>query len=80
MTRNHLDAGIPQGNGSPASPEQVKSASAELITLGTGGGNPSMTRNNTCTWLNTRNGAYLIDAGGPVSAAIRRKKLNFNSR
>ena len=50
----------------------------KLITLGTGGGNPSMTRNNTCIWLNTCNGAYLIDAGGPVSAAIIRKGLDFN--
>ena len=37
-----------------------------------------MTRNNTCTWLNMCNGAYLIDAGGPVSASIIRKGLDFN--
>ena len=50
----------------------------KLIMLGTGAGNPSMIRNNSCTWLNTRHGAYLIDAGGPVAASIIRKKLDFN--
>ena len=51
---------------------------AKLVTLGTGGGNPSMIRNNTSTWLDTRHGAYLIDAGGPLSASIIRKQLDFN--
>ncbi len=37
-----------------------------------------MDRNNTCTWLDTRHGAYLIDAGGPVTASIIRKGLDFN--
>ena len=54
-------------------------AAAKLITLGTGAGNPSQTRNNSCTFLQTSHGAYLIDAGGPVTASIIRKKLDFNS-
>lgn len=50
----------------------------KLITLGTGAGNPSMIRNNSCTFLETSGDAYLIDAGGPVSAEIIRKGLDFN--
>ena len=74
MIRNSADA-----EKLPVSAEGTESdRTAELITLGTGGGNPSMTRNNSCTWLNTRHGAYLIDAGGPVAASIIRKKLDFN--
>ena len=50
----------------------------KIITLGTGAGNPSMIRNKSCTFLETSGGAYLIDAGGPVSAEIIRKGLDFN--
>ena len=53
-------------------------APMKLITLGTGAGNPSMTRHNSCTFLQTDKGCYLIDAGGPVSASIIRKGLDFN--
>ncbi|MBQ9336822.1 MAG: ribonuclease Z [Lentisphaeria bacterium] len=69
------------GGCAAASSEPAKSESdpkPKLIMLGTGAGNPSMTRNNSCTWLDTRNGSYLIDAGGPVTASIIRKKLDFN--
>jgi hypothetical protein len=62
----------------PAEKSPAKAA-AKLITLGTGAGNPSQTRNNSCTFLQTSHGAYLIDAGGPVTASIIRKKLDFNS-
>ena len=59
--------------------EKSASPKAQLITLGTGAGNPSLTRNNSCTFLKTSHGAYLIDAGGPVTASIIRKKLDFNA-
>lgn len=51
----------------------------KLITLGTGAGNPTLTRNNSCTYLQTSKYSYLIDAGGPVSASIIRKGLDFNT-
>jgi ribonuclease BN (tRNA processing enzyme) len=51
----------------------------KLITLGTGAGNPTLIRHNSCSFLETSNGSYLIDAGGPVSASIIRKGLDFNA-
>ena len=74
MIRNSADAEkLPVSVG-----EAESDRTAKLITRGTGGVNPSMTRNNTCNWLNTRHGAYLIDAGRPVAASIIRKGLDFN--
>ena len=49
-----------------------------LITLGTGAGNPSMTRDNSCTFLQAGKYSYLIDAGCHVSSKIIRKGLDFN--
>lgn len=54
-------------------------APMKLYTLGTGAGNPTLTRNNSCTYLQTSKYSYLIDAGGPVSASIIRKGLDFNT-
>lgn len=51
----------------------------KLITLGTGAGNPSMTRYNSSSYLETVNGGYLIDAGAPLAASMVRKKIDFNS-
>ncbi len=53
-------------------------APLKLYTLGTGAGNPSMTRDNSCTFLQTSKYAYLIDAGCHVSSKIIRKGLDFN--
>ena len=51
----------------------------KLITLGTGAGNPSMTRHNTSSCLVTPNGGYVIDAGAPVTALLMRKQIDLNS-
>lgn len=58
---------------------QLQGAPVKIITLGTGAGNPSMTRDNSCTFLQTKKYSYLIDAGGPVTAKIIRKGLDFNT-
>ena len=50
----------------------------KLITLGTGAGNPSMTRNNSASYLETAHGGYLIDAGAPAAASMIRKGIDFN--
>ena len=50
----------------------------KLVTLGTGAGNPSMTRNNSCSYLETAHGGYLIDAGAPAAASMIRKEIDFN--
>ena len=50
----------------------------KLITLGTGAGSPSMTRNNSASYLETAHGGYLIDAGAPVAASMIRKGIDFN--
>ena len=50
----------------------------KLITLGTGAGNPSMTRNNSASYLETAHGGCLIDAGAPVAASMIRKGIDFN--
>lgn len=56
----------------------LHAAPMKLITLGTGAGNPSMTRHNSCSVLQAGKYSYLIDAGGPVTAMIIRKRLDFN--
>ena len=53
-------------------------APMKLYTLGTGAGSPTMTRDNSCTFLQTSKYAYLIDAGCHVSSKIIRKGLDFN--
>lgn len=50
----------------------------KLVTLGTGAGNPSMTRDNASSYLDTPNGIYVIDAGAPVGAKLLRKGVDFN--
>lgn len=50
----------------------------KLITLGTGAGNPSMTRNNSASYLEFADRGYLIDAGQPLAASLVRKKIDFN--
>ena len=50
----------------------------KLVTLGTGAGNPSMTRNNSSSYLETAHGGYLIDAGAPAAASMIRKGIDFN--
>ena len=51
----------------------------KLITLGTGAGNPSMTRNNSASYLEFSGRGYLIDAGQPLAASLVRKKIDFNA-
>lgn len=53
-------------------------ASLKFITLGTGAGYPSMTRENSCNLLQTSKGSYMIDAGGPVLTSFIRRKLDIN--
>ncbi len=56
----------------------LNAAPIKIITLGTGAGNPSMTRDNSCTFLQAGKYSYLIDAGCHVSSKIIRKGLDFN--
>ena len=51
----------------------------KLITLGTGAGTPSKTRNNTSSALVTPEGIYVIDAGAPLTASLVRSGIDLNA-
>ena len=48
----------------------------KIHLLGTGAGNPSPTRYNSCAVLETAGGLYMIDAGGPTMGLMRRAGLD----
>ncbi|MBQ9803228.1 MAG: MBL fold metallo-hydrolase [Lentisphaeria bacterium] len=49
----------------------------KLITLGTGHGSPTMTRDCSSSVLEVNGSLYLFDAGAPVNALMIRKSLPF---
>ena len=51
----------------------------KLVTLGTGAGTPSKTRNNTSSALVTPKGNYIIDAGAPLTASLVRCDIDLNT-
>ncbi len=50
----------------------------KITTLGTGHGDPTPTRFNTSTLLETGGRYYLLDAGAPVTALLIRKQIDLN--
>ncbi|MBR4662929.1 MAG: MBL fold metallo-hydrolase, partial [Lentisphaeria bacterium] len=51
----------------------------KLITLGTSAGDPTPDRFNSCNLVLNQGFAYLLDAGGPVTALLIRKNINLDS-
>ena len=51
----------------------------KLITLGTSAGDPTFDRFNSGNLVLERGSAYLLDAGGPVTALMIRKNIDLNS-
>ncbi len=50
----------------------------KITTLGTSHGDPTLTRFNTSTLLETGANGYLFDAGGPTSALLIRRRFDLN--
>lgn len=51
----------------------------KIITIGTGAGNPTKTRNCAMNVLSTANGEYIIDAGISVNVSLVRNDLDINN-
>lgn len=51
----------------------------KIITIGTGAGNPTKTRNSSMNVLSTANGEYIIDAGISVNVSLVRNDIDINN-